>query len=381
MSRHAELPARRSVLRRAAWPAVLTVALALVPMLLWSGTGAVFTSTTRNNGNTFAFATYQQAVLADAPALYLPMSDAAPANTATTTGVGDISGNSHDYAIAAPPNCTLNGGQLLTLLCNGLLGLLQPAAANFQVAGPPGIHPTPSYGTTFNFGGTCMRPPATSGTNNQVSGAAVWNAPAPVALTLEAWVSTNSLNGGLVLGYAPSQETTTSAADRTLYLTPAGLPAFAVNTPGLSAGTPAANVAVATRGGAVYTTLTSPTAIRDGAWHHLVATVQPNPAPPAGSPYPAVLTLYVDGVAAVSYQTSAAAAVAYGTGKWRVQCIQGRSSTDPAVGTAQVLGGANPYTLVGSLSAVAIYYGSAASANQALPAATVLAHYRMGSTT
>ncbi|MET3805926.1 hypothetical protein ABIB25_002934 [Nakamurella sp. UYEF19] len=368
------------------WASLLIVVVGVLPALLLTPTGAVFTATNVNTGNTFRFGSYQEVVLADSPVLYLPLTDAGPSgSSATTAAATDASGNAHSYQYTAPGGCTLNGGGLLPLGCNGLLGgITQPPAVTFQSAGPPGIHPS-ATAAKVNFGGTCLFPPSTGTANNGISSAAAWNAQATPAITLEAWVNTGTTAGGPVIGYSPGSETAGTLPDRLLYLNSGGRPVLAVSTPNVTS-VSGANVSLAGTLAAATTYLTGPTAVNNSAWHHLVATVQPNPAPPsAGATYPAVLTLWVDGVLAVTTTTTAASNDTSSPSKWRIQCFQVQPNTSTINVGSPVLGllgaTAAPYSLVGSLASVAIYYGSAASPNTVLSAATIQGHFAMGSHT
>ena len=355
------------------------VILFVVPFVAWTPTAANLLAATGNSANAWQFASYRQAVLADSPAVYLPLEDAAPPGSTVdgTQVIADLSGADHFYVVAPPADCSLNGGNALKgKYCNGVRQQTQGPAVLFGEAGPPGLGPAPSTAMTMNYGGDCFLPPGAGSGNNAVSGATAWNAPPPDALTLEVWLKTTTAAGGPILGYSASLESTTSASDRTLFVTSGGRPAFAVDTVGLADSTPATGVAVA---GNVLT-VTSPTAVNDGQWHHVAATLQPSGST-TGASYSATVTLYVDGAVDATYTTTAALNVAYTNAKWRVHCYQVRSSSDPAVGTNRIQSAANlstPISLVGSLASLAVYYGSAASATAVLSARTLRTHYLMG---
>ncbi len=112
----------------------------------------------------------------------------------------------------------------------------------------------------------------------------------PTQYTVEAWVNTTTTRGGKIIGFGNRAWTnnhngTSSSYDRHVYLRNDGRVVFGVWT-----------------GSA--TTLTSPTAINDGSWHHVVA-----------SQGPGGMKLYVDGVRVGRNTNSTAQAY---TGFWRI---------------------------------------------------------------
>ena len=106
----------------------------------------------------------------------------------------------------------------------------------------------------------------------------------PNTFTVEAWVKTTSKLGGKVVGFSGNQTTTGGNYDRMIYLQNDGKAVFGVN--------PATRV-----------TLVSPTALNDGAWHHVVGTLGANGT-----------NFYVDG--ALVGTAAATTAQSY-TGYWR----------------------------------------------------------------
>jgi len=119
-------------------------------------------------------------------------------------------------------------------------------------------------------------PAATSGATGDGDGAAYFDGRStigsartfdnPVTYSEECWFRTTTTTGGKLMGFGYRQASTSFAYDRHVYMQNDGRLTFGVN---VSAGT---------------TTITTPSAYNDGAWHHVVATSG------AGG-----LSLYVDG--------------------------------------------------------------------------------------
>lgn len=154
----------------------------------------------------------------------------------------------------------------------------------------------------------------------------------PNVFSIEIWFQTTTTTGGLLIGLndAATPDLTGGSDDRHLYLTDAGNVAFAVyfNT---------------------NSTLVSPKAYNDGAWHHAVGTLSG-----AGQ------QLYVDGVLVASNGSTFGSGFA---GYWHVGCAE--------IWTGFTSVPSNSY-YTGLLDEAAVYA-------QALDAATVAAHYRAGS--
>jgi PKD repeat protein len=174
-------------------------------------------------------------------------------------------------------------------------------------------------GTAFRYSGT--------GANSYASAIAV----TPRAMTSEAWVRTTSTRGGMIVGWGNRAGTTTSTSvDYVTYLGNDGKVRFGVveNT---------------------RQVLTSPTAINDGQWHHVVASLD----------WASGQRLYVDGQLVASNPN-----VKHGrdfNGYWRVGSDNlanwaGRPSSD---------------SLSGDIDEVATYL-------DALPADRVQAHHQAG---
>ncbi len=108
----------------------------------------------------------------------------------------------------------------------------------------------------------------------------------PNTFTLSLWFRTTTSSGGKLIGFGNQRETTSSQYDRHIYMTNAGRLVFGV------------------RPSAVRT-VTSPATYRDGAWHHVAATLSG-----------AGMRLYVDGTLVVS-RTDTTSAQSY-SGFWRV---------------------------------------------------------------
>lgn len=108
----------------------------------------------------------------------------------------------------------------------------------------------------------------------------------PQVFTAEAWFRTTTTTGGKILGFGDSTTGNSRNYDRHIYLTNAGNLVFGVHD-------------------GTIQTVTSPKTYRDGAWHHVAATLGP-----------AGIRLYVDG-APVGDKASARTAQQY-NGYWRV---------------------------------------------------------------
>lgn len=79
---------------------------------------------------------------------------------------------------------------------------------------------------------------------------------ADAAVTVEAWIKTTNTKGGRIVGFGDSATGTSTAGltDRVLYLDTSGRANFAIND-------------------GSYRTISSRSAVNDGAWHHIVGTV------------------------------------------------------------------------------------------------------------
>ncbi len=151
----------------------------------------------------------------------------------------------------------------------------------------------------------------------------------PQSFSVELWLRTTTARGGKLVGFGDSRTGPSSQYDRQLWLDGAGRLHFGVNDGRLAV-------------------LGSPTAVNDGRWHHVVATLG------AGG-----TTLFVDG-AAVASDPSTTAAQPF-RGYWRVggDTLAGWPSRPPSDAVA------------GSLDDVAVY-------PQALSADRVAAHAAAG---
>lgn len=149
----------------------------------------------------------------------------------------------------------------------------------------------------------------------------------PNEFTLELWMRTSATRGGRLLGFSDSTARTSWNNDRQLYLADNGTVVFGVYP------------------GAVRT-ISSPTALNDGRWHHVVATLST-----------AGMRLYVDGQL-VATDAATQSAQNY-SGYWRVgsESVNYWPGVDPS--------GAG---YVGTLDNVAVYH-------RALTASQVSGHY------
>jgi hypothetical protein len=125
--------------------------------------------------------------------------------------------------------------------------------------------------------GACTRDSGTAVTLDGSSGYVSYStsAVAGSTYTTEAWLKTTTGRGGLITGFGAAASGGSLTVDHVLYLTNTGRVVFGVN-----------NLAKAI--------ITSPAAVNDGTWHHLMAT--------AGT---TGLQLYVDGAAVAGSTTTA----------------------------------------------------------------------------
>ncbi|WP_423920016.1 signal peptidase I [Frigoribacterium sp. 2-23] len=177
--------------------------------------------------------------------------------------------------------------------------------------------------------GTCTSNPylQLSGTNSQVVTSA--QITAPNVFTLETWFQTTSTTGGKLLGFGNSQSGTSSSYDRQLYVTTTGAVTFGVYNSGTK-------------------TITSATALNDGKWHHVMATMSADG-----------MILYIDGVKSGATLNNTAGEP--NTGWWRI-------GADNLSGWPN--GGSNTF-YTGNLDDTAVY-------TTALTATQVKAHYQAG---
>lgn len=153
----------------------------------------------------------------------------------------------------------------------------------------------------------------------------------PTTFSEEVWFRT-TVAGGMLIGFGSSQTGASSQHDRKLYLTTSGQLAFGTYT------------------GSATQVLTSPSAVNDGKWHHVVATMSPTNG----------MRLYVDGTLVAS-NTAFKAAENF-TGYFRV----GYDIVSGWPGSS-----ANPY-FTGSMRYAAVY-------GTELTASHVAAHAAAGS--
>ena len=108
-----------------------------------------------------------------------------------------------------------------------------------------------SLGQTGAFDGATNKAVAFNGSDGFVASAQQFSNPR--VYSLEAWFKTTSTNGGKILGFGCSQSGTSGCYDRHIYLSNDGKLTFGVWT-------------------GFTNTITTPVAVNDGSWHHVVAT-------------------------------------------------------------------------------------------------------------
>jgi hypothetical protein len=107
----------------------------------------------------------------------------------------------------------------------------------------------------------------------------------PTTFSIESWVRTTSAAGGMIAGLGSGQTGLSGTTDRVLYMTNGGTVTFGTNPSGSAQ------------------TISSPSPLNDGVWHHLVATLAPSG-----------MVLYVDGRLAASSASTGAKNM---SGFWR----------------------------------------------------------------
>jgi PKD repeat protein len=139
-------------------------------------------------------------------------------------------------------------------------------------------------GQTGAFDGASNKAVAFDGNNGFVSSNTAYSNPR--TYSLESWFKTTSTNGGKILGFGCSQTGTSGCYDRHIYLSNDGKLTFGVWT-------------------GFTNTITTPNAVNDGQWHHVVATQNTTEG----------MKLYLDGaLVGTNGQTDAQAYDGY----WRV---------------------------------------------------------------
>jgi large repetitive protein len=178
-------------------------------------------------------------------------------------------------------------------------------------------------GQTGAFDGASNKAVAFDGNNGFVSSNTAYSNPR--TYSLEAWFKTTSTNGGKILGFGCSQTGTSGCYDRHIYLSNDGTLTFGVWT-------------------GFTNTITTPGAVNDGQWHHVVATQNTTEG----------MKLYLDGgLVGTNGQTDAQAYDGY----WRV-------------GGDNHWGCCSPF-LAGTIDEVAVY-------PSVLSPATVTDHFAKG---
>jgi hypothetical protein len=123
-----------------------------------------------------------------------------------------------------------------------------------------------------------------NGTSSQLTNSLMQQGPA--TFSTEVWFKT-TVKGGKLMGFGNSANQSSSAYDRHTYVSTTGQLVFGTYNNG-------------------YQTLTSPTNVADGNWHHVVSTMSPSTG----------MTLYVDGARVAG--NTAFTAPESNTGYWRI---------------------------------------------------------------
>jgi signal peptidase I len=192
---------------------------------------------------------------------------------------------------------------------NGRTGTLQPGAT--RLAGSCASSGSPAIA----LDGTTSAAVTTS-----------WAVVAPSSYSIELWLRTTSTTGGRLLGFGDAATGVSLHLDRQLYLTPSGKVAL-----GVVAGLPIS--------------ITSAASVNDGAWHHVVGSMDGLTGGGTG------MRLYVDGALAASSPVALSEAT---TGYWRV-------GADSLVGWGFATPAASAFS--GAIDDAAVY-GTALSASQ-----------------
>ncbi len=174
--------------------------------------------------------------------------------------------------------------------------------------------------TTASSPGACNRDGGTAyvlnGTSSYVSTATAAKQTNPTTFTLEVWFKTTTPTGKLI-GFGTAQTGASPQYDRHLYITSAGQLTFGIYMGG-------------TR------TLTTASAVTDGAWHHVIATLAP-----AGAANPG-MTLYLDGQQVANNSTYT---TPEGTSGWWKIGYDNQSAW-PGTGTSGYFNGSMRYVAV-----------------------------------
>lgn len=250
-------------------PQVGSNALKLVKDALLADEGAWFAIGTLASGTTYTLSAYFRGNAGGESADVVigngTQSATASATTLTNTGWTRIS-------VSITPTSTLTGSHI-AIRCKGV-----PANTIFvnavQVTQTPNVVPySDTQGVTLGQGGSISGDGDTSvlfdGQSGYISTSTQYASPGPQGpFTLEAWVNTTASGG--VFGFVGS------GADRLVYVGTDGKVYFGIY-----------------HGG--FVTINSPSAINNGAWHHVVATLAANNN----------MSLYEDGVLVASNSNTA----------------------------------------------------------------------------
>ena len=205
-------------------------------------------------------------------------------------------------------------------------------AADSSSNNTPGTYT--SAGVTFGVPGPCTRDTSSlaitlDGSSGYLVGPSATTQANPQTFTEEIWFKTTTVKGGKLIGFGNAKTGASSAYDRQIYMTNAGLLEFGIYN------------------GSAKTVVTTK-AYNDGKWHYAAGTLS------AGTG----ITLYVDGAKAASNATYNVAET--NTGYWRIG-YDALSTSWPSAPTSAYFAGslawADVYTVVLTPAQIASHYG------------------------
>lgn len=203
-------------------------------------------------------------------------------------------------------------------------GTLQGTAPNTRAAGscPPGVNPALGLDGISGF----------------LSAAATITAiTAPPQFSVEIWFKTTTTRGGKLIGFGSSRAASSGSYDRHVYMLNSGQLVFGVYD-------------------GAQKTITSPVAINDGAWHHVVALL--------GSTGNVGMQLYVDGQLVASDRKVTTAQSYSGFWRYGYDNLNGWVNTAPGTAAAS-------FYFAGTIDDAAVY-------NTVLSPAQITSHFNAG---